>query len=133
VARRLLCPNTTRLHGQGVAHGRANLATYRKVARSRRDAGIGGTRRKHSAQDLIIPSRVCRPTIPFFRTRGRRASRLERNELAYPFLEGKLIGITGSNGKTTTTTLVHHILKERAIPTSCGNVGTAAHLLRGRV
>jgi len=36
-------------------------------------------------------------------------------ELAYRFLEGKLIGITGSNGKTTTTTLVHHILKSAAM------------------
>jgi UDP-N-acetylmuramoylalanine--D-glutamate ligase len=46
-------------------------------------------------------------------------------ELAYRFLEGELIGITGSNGKTTTTTLVHHILEaggKQAI--LAGNVGT---------
>jgi len=36
-----------------------------------------------------------------------------------------LIGITGSNGKTTTTTLVHHILQNASIPTIlAGNVGT---------
>jgi len=41
------------------------------------------------------------------------------------FLEGKLIGITGSNGKTTTTTLVHHILKAGAMRAYlAGNVGT---------
>ncbi len=46
-------------------------------------------------------------------------------ELAYRFLEGKLIGITGSNGKTTTTTLVHHILKRSGVETFlAGNVGT---------
>ena len=32
-------------------------------------------------------------------------------ELAWRFLRGKLIAITGSNGKTTTTSLVAHILK----------------------
>ena len=40
-------------------------------------------------------------------------------------MEGELIGITGSNGKTTTTTLVHHILAsagKQAI--LAGNVGT---------
>jgi UDP-N-acetylmuramoylalanine--D-glutamate ligase len=46
-------------------------------------------------------------------------------ELAYRFLEGELIGITGSNGKTTTTTLVHHILKSSGRRTIlAGNVGT---------
>src|SRR5688572_24444692 len=33
-------------------------------------------------------------------------------ELAGMFLEGKIIGITGSNGKTTTTAMVGHILTE---------------------
>jgi len=46
-------------------------------------------------------------------------------ELAYRYLEGKLIGITGSNGKTTTTTLVHHILKAAVMQAYlAGNVGT---------
>ena len=34
-------------------------------------------------------------------------------ELAAPFLQGPVIGITGSNGKTTTTSLVGHILPSR--------------------
>jgi UDP-N-acetylmuramoylalanine--D-glutamate ligase len=45
-------------------------------------------------------------------------------ELAWRFLRGKLIAITGSNGKTTTTSLVAHILKTAAIPTLVGgNIG----------
>ena len=46
-------------------------------------------------------------------------------ELAYRFLQGTLIGITGSNGKTTTTALVEHILKAAGFPTMlAGNIGT---------
>jgi UDP-N-acetylmuramoylalanine--D-glutamate ligase len=45
-------------------------------------------------------------------------------ELAWRFLRGKLIGITGSNGKTTTTSLVAHILKTAGIHTLVGgNIG----------
>jgi UDP-N-acetylmuramoylalanine--D-glutamate ligase len=45
-------------------------------------------------------------------------------ELAWRFLRGKLVAITGSNGKTTTTSLVAHILEGAAIPTQVGgNIG----------
>ena len=46
-------------------------------------------------------------------------------ELAARFLKGKTLAITGSNGKTTTTSLVGEILKEAGIPTLVGgNIGT---------
>ncbi len=36
----------------------------------------------------------------------------------------KLVGITGTNGKSTTTALVHHILKTSGVPTAIGgNIG----------
>lgn len=45
-------------------------------------------------------------------------------ELASFFLRGPVIGITGSNGKTTTTALVGHLLKECGIPCQVGgNIG----------
>ena len=45
-------------------------------------------------------------------------------EFAWRFLRGKLIAVTGSNGKTTTTSLIAHILKTAAIPTLVGgNIG----------
>ena len=47
-------------------------------------------------------------------------------ELAAAFLEGRTIGITGTNGKTTTTALTGHILREAGIPCQVGgNIGTA--------
>jgi len=45
-------------------------------------------------------------------------------ELAWRFLRGKLVAITGSNGKTTTTSLVGHILESAGTPTLVGgNIG----------
>ena len=46
-------------------------------------------------------------------------------ELAYRFLKGRIVGITGSNGKTTTTTLIGELLKNSSIETQVGgNIGT---------
>ena len=46
-------------------------------------------------------------------------------ELAWRFLRGKLVAITGSNGKTTTTALTSHLLKTAGIETLVGgNIGT---------
>lgn len=48
-------------------------------------------------------------------------------ELASHFLQGPVIGITGSNGKTTTTALTGHVLKQCGIACQIGgNIGTAA-------
>lgn len=45
-------------------------------------------------------------------------------EFAAAFTSAKIIGITGSNGKTTTTKFVHHILKNAGIKVGmAGNVG----------
>jgi UDP-N-acetylmuramoylalanine--D-glutamate ligase len=46
-------------------------------------------------------------------------------ELGWRALRGRMIGITGSNGKTTTAALTGHILKTAGIPTLIGgNIGT---------
>ena len=45
-------------------------------------------------------------------------------ELAARYLKGRMLAITGSNGKTTTTTLVGEMLKEAGIPVQVGgNIG----------
>jgi len=45
-------------------------------------------------------------------------------EFATPFTDVETIGITGSNGKTTTTMLVHHILKQGGLNMGlAGNIG----------
>jgi len=45
-------------------------------------------------------------------------------ELASRYLKGQVVAITGSNGKTTTTTLVGKIFKDSGLPTQVGgNIG----------
>ena len=45
-------------------------------------------------------------------------------ELAYPFAEGRVIGITGSNGKSTTTLMTGEILQAAGFGVEvCGNIG----------
>ena len=76
--------------------------------------------------DLIVLS----PDVPFdlpplVEARQRGAVVIGEVELAAPFLRGRTIGITGSNGKTTTTSLVGHILREAGVPVQVGgNIGT---------
>ena len=44
-----------------------------------------------------------------------------------PFLSGTVIGVTGSNGKTTTTSMIDCFLRESgASVTACGNIGNPA-------
>jgi UDP-N-acetylmuramoylalanine--D-glutamate ligase len=47
-------------------------------------------------------------------------------EFAFRYCKGRIIGITGSNGKTTTTLLTHHILRKAGLDVAVGgNVGTS--------
>jgi len=58
------------------------------------------------------------------RLRANRVPVVGEVEFAGWYLEGPIIGITGSNGKTTTTALTGHILKESGIPCQVGgNIG----------
>ena len=64
------------------------------------------------------------PVVEAARAAGARV--IGEVELAGYFLEGPVIGVTGSNGKTTTTALVGHILQSCFVPAQVGgNIGTA--------
>jgi len=76
--------------------------------------------------DLIVPS----PGVPLdlpgiARAKARGVRVVGEVELAAPYLRGPVIGITGTNGKTTTTSLVGHILQTARVPSQVGgNIGT---------
>lgn len=47
-------------------------------------------------------------------------------EFGWRFCKGKVVAITGSNGKTTTTSLLYHILKSEGMDVALGgNIGTS--------
>jgi UDP-N-acetylmuramoylalanine--D-glutamate ligase len=102
-----------------------------EAATKLRDAGVKIELGRHSdetylEQDLIIPS----PGVPaddvhLEAARRARITVWSEIELAYRFIKGRLTGITGSNGKTTTTALVAHILRTAGRRTIlAGNIGT---------
>jgi UDP-N-acetylmuramoylalanine--D-glutamate ligase len=75
--------------------------------------------------DLIVASPgVPLALEPFQRARSRGVPIISEVELAARFLRGRLVGITGSNGKTTTTTLIGELLRDASLPTQVGgNIG----------
>jgi UDP-N-acetylmuramoylalanine--D-glutamate ligase len=76
--------------------------------------------------DLIVPSPGVPLDLPAIeRATARGVNVIGEVELAAPYLLGPVIGITGSNGKTTTTSLVGHILRSAKTPVQIGgNIGT---------
>ncbi|MGH9429866.1 MAG: UDP-N-acetylmuramoyl-L-alanine--D-glutamate ligase [Terriglobia bacterium] len=78
------------------------------------------------AADLIVVS----PGVPLSLSALRQAAQkgktlISEIELASRYLRGKVIAITGTNGKTTTTALVGEILRKAGFPTQVGgNIGT---------
>lgn len=79
-----------------------------------------------AGHDLVVPS----PGVPADAdilkvARVRNIPVWSEIELADRFLNGRLIGITGSNGKTTTTSLIDHILRNSGFNALlAGNIGT---------
>jgi len=76
--------------------------------------------------DLIVLSPDVPADLPqLAAARGRGTPVIGEVELAAPFLQGRTIGITGSNGKTTTTSLIGHILQHAGLTVQVGgNIGT---------
>jgi UDP-N-acetylmuramoylalanine--D-glutamate ligase len=88
---------------------------------------LGGHRAETFAgQDLIVPSPGVPPTMgALAAARSLGVPVWSEIELAWRFLRGRLICITGSNGKTTTTSLIGHILETARLPVQvAGNIGT---------
>jgi UDP-N-acetylmuramoylalanine--D-glutamate ligase len=75
--------------------------------------------------DIVVKSPGIPNTAPVVRKASEAGiSIISEIEFASRYTEGKLIAITGTNGKTTTTKLTYHILKSAGLDVAmAGNVG----------
>lgn len=85
----------------------------------------GGHSQKVLECDKIVPSPSVRHNLPILQmARDNNIPVVGELDFVYPYLNGKLISVTGSNGKTTTTSLIGHLLKEQGYKTAVGgNIG----------
>jgi UDP-N-acetylmuramoylalanine--D-glutamate ligase len=78
--------------------------------------------------DMVVtsPGVSCdSPLLQSFRKAG--VEVISEIELAYRLSSGRWIAVTGTNGKTTTTTMVGAMLRQAGIPSVvCGNIGNPA-------
>ncbi len=75
--------------------------------------------------DLIIISPGVNSELPFLKQLKKAGKKIVSEiEFSSYFIKGKIIGITGSNGKSTVTSLIYHIFKESGISVEiAGNIG----------
>lgn len=91
------------------------------------DYEFGGHTEKVFDCDLMVVS----PGIPLdapiiMDAKSLNLKMISEIELAYNFCKGKIIAVTGTNGKTTTTSLVAHIFNTANLKCyEAGNIGTA--------
>jgi len=86
----------------------------------------GNPGESYAAADLVIVSPGIPLSLPFLEiSRKAGIPVIAEIELAYRHLKGKILGITGSNGKTTTTTLTVELLTGAGMKArAAGNIGT---------
>lgn len=104
------------------------ISTERKV--ELQDAGVDFEEGGHNEArvlscDLIIKSPGIPEKAPLVKKAlGEGIPVIDELEFAHRFSAGKVIAITGTNGKTTTTLLTYHLLKEAGYDVGlAGNVG----------
>lgn len=113
-------------------HDRKEVETWSDAARSLKESHnvglIGGQIPSWLLDQIdlvVISPGVPTNTIPAKYVDRKDGEVIGEVELAYRFMKGRIVGITGSNGKTTTTTLIGELLKNSGIETQVGgNIGT---------
>lgn len=110
-----------------VSDGGQIPAKYREVLDAR---GIPYEQGGHSAEkilaaDMVVKSPGIPPTAPIVRSLTEQGTPVVSEiEFAGYFTNAKMVCITGSNGKTTTTLLTYHILRKAGLDVGlAGNVG----------
>ncbi|MBC3786107.1 UDP-N-acetylmuramoyl-L-alanine--D-glutamate ligase [Spirosoma utsteinense] len=93
-------------------------------------AGIAFEEGQHTEERILMAAEVVKSpgipgTVPLVqKLRAQGTPVISEIEFAARYTKAKLIGITGSNGKTTTTLLIYHLLKQAGLNVGlAGNVG----------
>jgi UDP-N-acetylmuramoylalanine--D-glutamate ligase len=118
-----------------VSEARDALAS--DTAERLKNAGIawetgGHTDRAFDADALLLSSGIP-PTASCVREAERRGLAVVGElDFVMPHIKGRVLGVTGSNGKSTLTALCGHILQKTGFKTGVGgNIGEAASLFTG--
>jgi UDP-N-acetylmuramoylalanine--D-glutamate ligase len=97
------------------------------------ETGGHGDRTFHGQDLIVVSPGVPVDAPPLVQARSLGETVIGEIELAAQFLPGPIVAITGSNGKTTTTTLTGEIMTAAGLPTLVGgNIGTPAISLAER-
>jgi len=106
---------------------RAELEAAGAAVLAGRDVVAAGETALPAAVELLVKSPGVTDESAVLRAARRRGLPVwSEVEFATRFLANRLIGITGTNGKTTTTTLVGRILEDAGLPVAVGgNIGHA--------
>ncbi len=104
-------------------------ANYREVLQK---AGIAFEEGGHTAARVLAADEIVKsPGVPdkaplMVTAREQGIPVISEIELAYRYCNGNIVAITGSNGKTTTTLLTHHILRKAGLDVAVGgNLGNS--------
>lgn len=116
--------------GRVYASDRVDGSTQRKAAEALRAEGIDAEAGRHDvdrvlAAELVITSPGIAPATEIRRAvRDAGVRTLAEIELAWHFLASRVVAITGTNGKTTTTALCGHVLRRGGLDAvTAGNIG----------
>jgi UDP-N-acetylmuramoylalanine--D-glutamate ligase len=80
-----------------------------------------------AACELIVVSPGIAPSAPVLRADAvRNVRRISELELAFLYLTSPVVAVTGTNGKSTTTAMISHLLRRGGLDApAAGNIGTA--------
>lgn len=94
------------------------------------NSGIAFEEKQHTESKILDADEVVKsPGIPdhvplIKKLKAQNTPVISEIEFAARYTKGKLIGITGSNGKTTTTSLLYHVLNKAGLDVAFGgNIG----------
>ena len=84
----------------------------------------GHSERAWTCDRVVVSSGIAPTAFPVEEARKRGLPLMSEADFVYPHLRATLIGVTGSNGKTTTTALLAHLLREGGLQAeAAGNIG----------